>query len=70
MAVRKTTLEIDEEVLAQVREILGTTGIKDTVDAAFRDVRRREAIDRQMAWLAEHGDEILEARRTAWQRRT
>lgn len=66
MAVRKTTLEIDEEVLAEVQGILGTTGIKDTVDEAFRRVRRREARERQKIWLAEHRDEILETRRSGW----
>lgn len=41
--VRKTTLEIDEGVLEDVRRILGTRGIKDTVDAALREVRVQDA---------------------------
>ena len=41
--VRKTTLEIDDEVLAEARRILGTHGIKDTVDAALRQVRVQDA---------------------------
>lgn len=43
MAVRKTTLTIDDEVIAQVREILGTDGIRETVDAALREILVAEA---------------------------
>lgn len=46
--MRKTTLEIDDAVLDDAQRILGTRGIKDTVDAALREVRvhdeRRELI--------------------------
>ncbi len=41
--MRKTTLEIDDEILADARRILGTHGIKDTVDAALREVRLQDA---------------------------
>lgn len=41
--MRKTTLEIDDGVLADARRILGTHGIKDTVDAALRAVRVQDA---------------------------
>lgn len=40
MAVRKTTLEIDDEKIARAQEILGTSGIKDTVDEAIARVLR------------------------------
>lgn len=43
--MRKTTLSIDDEKLIQAREILGTTGITDTIDAALRQVVRRQATD-------------------------
>ena len=43
MSVRKTTLTIDEDVVAQVRAILGTEGIKETVDAALREILVAEA---------------------------
>jgi Arc/MetJ family transcription regulator len=32
--------------IAQAREILGTTGITDTIDAALRDTIRRAAAER------------------------
>jgi len=62
--MRRTTLDIDEEMLARAREILGTHGVKDTVDAALRETVRRQAGARLMAWLAENEDlrspEIME----------
>lgn len=65
--VRRTTLEIDEDMLSQVREILGTKGVKDTVDEALREVLRREAGERLMEWYKEnedlHNPEIM---RHAW----
>jgi Arc/MetJ family transcription regulator len=49
--VRKTTLEIDDAVLADARRILGTRGIKDTVDAALREVRTHDARRQLIAQL-------------------
>ena len=62
--MRRTTLDIDEDVLSKAREILGTRGVKDTVDEALREVVRREAGKRLIAWLKENEDlanpEIME----------
>jgi Arc/MetJ family transcription regulator len=54
--VRRTTLDIDEDMLSKAREILGTRGVKDTVDEALREVVRREAGTRLIAWLKENED--------------
>ena len=43
MATRKTTIEIDDELLEQVRGALGTTTLKETVEEAFREVLRERA---------------------------
>jgi Arc/MetJ family transcription regulator len=43
---RRTTLEVDDEVLAQVQAVLGTSGLKDTVDAAFARLLRTERLRR------------------------
>jgi Arc/MetJ family transcription regulator len=59
MAVRKTTIEIDEDLIEEVRSVFGTEGINDTIDAALQDVRRREAIKRFTRFLDEVGDDIL-----------
>ena len=56
-------------MLAKAREILGTRGIKDTVDEALREVVGREAGRRIIQWLKEnedlHNPEIMER---AWPR--
>lgn len=43
---RKTTIDVDDDLLAQAQEVLGTTGLKATVDTALSEVvrasRRRE----------------------------
>jgi len=43
MSTRKTTIEIDDELLERVRGALGTTTLKETVDEAFREVLRERA---------------------------
>jgi Arc/MetJ family transcription regulator len=67
--VHRTTLDIDENMLAQAKEILGTRGIKDTVDEALREVVRQEAGGRIIRWLKEnedlHNPEVMEH---AWPR--
>jgi Arc/MetJ family transcription regulator len=54
--VKRTTLDVDEDVLAKARDILGTRGIRDTVDEALREVVRREAGARLIARLKENDD--------------
>ncbi len=67
--MRRTTLDIDEDMLSKAREILGTRGVKDTVDEALREVVRREAGKRLIAWYKDNEDfsnpEIMER---AWPR--
>ncbi len=41
----KTLIDLDEDLLARAREILGTSTKKDTVHAALREVVRRAAVD-------------------------
>jgi Arc/MetJ family transcription regulator len=43
MSLRKTSVEINEELLVQVQRVLSTTTIKDTIEEAFREVLRAEA---------------------------
>lgn len=54
--VRRTTLDIDEDMLAKARGILGTKGIKDTVDGALREVLRQDAWKELRAWAIENDD--------------
>lgn len=52
MASRKTSVEIDEELLREVRGILHTDTIKDTIDKAFREVVRQVARREEIEALA------------------
>lgn len=65
---RRTTIEIDDELLGRAREVLGTKGLRDTVEAALDQVVKAE-LRRQLAErLADPDgldrDALLEARRT------
>lgn len=43
---RRTTIEIEDALLNQAQKALGTKGLKETVDKAFRDVVRRHLRER------------------------
>jgi Arc/MetJ family transcription regulator len=43
MSLRKTSVEINEELLAAVQRVLSTATLKDTIEQAFREVLRAEA---------------------------
>lgn len=43
MTTRKTSVEIDEHLLDEVRGILATATIRETIEAAFREVLRQRA---------------------------
>lgn len=50
--MRKTSVEVDDRLLGQVRELLGTSSIKETIDGALREVVRAEARRREIRALA------------------
>lgn len=52
MATRKTTITVDDDVLAEVGEILGTAGITATIDEALRRVLVSEARQRMIHRLS------------------
>jgi Arc/MetJ family transcription regulator len=43
MHSRKTTVEIDEQLLEAAQRILSTRTIRETIDAAFRELVRAQA---------------------------
>ena len=43
---RRTTLEVDDALLNQAQIALGTKGLKETVDKAFREAVRRHLRER------------------------
>lgn len=44
--LRRTSLEVDDELLSHAQAALGTTGLRDTVEAAFREAIRRSLRER------------------------
>jgi Arc/MetJ family transcription regulator len=54
--MHRTTLELDEAVLTRARAVLGTKGIKDTIDEALREVLRRDAWIGLREWAIDNGD--------------
>lgn len=70
--MRRTSLEIDETQLSRAQQVLGTTGVKDTIVRALdevvrADLRRRLAERIRTGEGIDRGDEVLaESRR--WRR--
>ncbi len=50
--MRKTSVEINEELLMAVQRALSTATIKDTIEEAFREVLKAEARREEVAALA------------------
>lgn len=44
MATRRTTLLIDNDLSEQAGKALGTSGIRETVEASLREAARRQTI--------------------------
>jgi len=66
--VHKTTLLVDDDVIKQASEILGTTGIKDTIDAALHQVLVKYAREHWREIFDRHIDEevLRNVRKLAW----
>lgn len=45
MPYHKTTVEIDTDELRKAEKILGTSGIKETVNRALQEVTRRASLE-------------------------
>jgi Arc/MetJ family transcription regulator len=70
--MRRTSLELDEEQLTRAQRVLGTTGVKDTIERAFdqvlrADLRRRLAERIRTGEGIDRGDEVLDESRR-WRR--
>ncbi|HSZ13274.1 MAG TPA: type II toxin-antitoxin system VapB family antitoxin [Solirubrobacteraceae bacterium] len=50
MTVKRTTINLDSELVADAREVLHTRNTTDTVHDALRDVVRRERLKRLGEW--------------------
>ena len=56
MGTRKTSVEIDEDLLEAAKRILETTTVRDTVEEAFREVARVEARRQEVETLTRMSD--------------
>jgi len=43
MSVRKTSVEINQELLTAVQRVLSTSTLRETIEEAFREILRAEA---------------------------
>ena len=67
--MRKTSVVIDDRLLEQVRSLLGTASIRETIDRALREVLRVEARRQEITALAKMDGLDLaneEVRTKAW----
>ena len=51
--MRKTSVDIDDHLIERVRDVLGTSSIKETIDSALREVLRVDARRQEIRALAE-----------------
>ena len=51
--MRKTTVDIDENLLEQARRVLGTSSVGETIEGALREVLRGDARRQEIRALAE-----------------
>jgi Arc/MetJ family transcription regulator len=52
--VKRTSLNLDLELVAEAREELGTRNMTDTIHAALEEVARRAALRRLAEWDFSH----------------
>ena len=68
--MHKTTLVVDDKKLAKVRRLLGTKGIRDTIDRALDEViaiRARRRVIEQLRTMKGLDEQVLRnARKEAW----
>lgn len=61
MSVRKTSVEINEELLTSVQRLLSTATLKETIEEAFREVLRAEARREEVEALSTmHGMDLMD----------
>ena len=51
--MRKTTVDIDENLIEQARRVLRTSSVEETIEAALREVLRGDARQQEIRALAE-----------------
>ena len=62
----KTSVEIDHDIAAEAAAILGTRTLRDTIDAALREVVHAKRRLELVALLSEEGRFDFDAAHQAW----
>jgi len=65
--VRRTSLNLDVELVEKAQVALGTSGITETVHRALEEAWRRDALERLSKRRFEHVGDIEEFRKEAWE---
>jgi Arc/MetJ family transcription regulator len=64
--VTKTSVEIDRDIAREAAEILGTTTLRDTIDASLREIVHAKRRLELIALLSEEGRFDFDAAEGAW----
>lgn len=62
----KTSVEVDQDILQQAAEILGTTTLRATIDAALHEIVHAQRRLELVALLGQEGRFDFEAAERAW----
>ncbi len=66
LAMSKTSVEIDRDIAREAAAILGTTTLRETIDASMREVVHAKRRLELVALLSEEGRFDFEAAENAW----
>jgi Arc/MetJ family transcription regulator len=64
--VTKTSIEVDRDIAREAAAILGTTTLRDTVDASMREIVHAKRRLELVSMLSEAGRFDFEAAEQAW----
>jgi len=64
--IRRTSLNLDHDLVAQARDVLDTRTATETIHRALEDVVTREALRKLAAWRPDYTLEELEELRRGW----
>lgn len=66
MVVAKTSVEVDRDIAKEAAAILGTTTLRETIDASLREVVHAKRRLELVALLSEDGRFDFDAAERAW----
>ena len=64
--VKRTSMNVDLDLVKEAQEVLGTNGTTETVHAALREIVRRRRLERLLAHDFSNLD-VEEIRRSRWE---